>query len=96
MTTSPLPFFEHLKQFMSPKEIRAYLASPENGSRFIGHAVHRATAAGLERIYPARFDYNATRSIDFIDKDTGEMVELTTEAGVNSHLQRGGTIVTYK
>jgi hypothetical protein len=65
--------FKHLRKFMSDKEINAYLADP-----LIGHAVHRATASTLQRLYPGRFDYNATRKFDFIDKKYGQAVELTT------------------
>ena len=87
--------YGHLKQYMSPKERAAYLADSENGSRFIGHAVHRATADVLEQTYPGRFDYNATRKFDFLDYDSGQMIELTTVKGVRTHQDRGADIVTY-
>ncbi|WP_235576790.1 RHS repeat-associated core domain-containing protein [Pseudoalteromonas sp. P1-9] len=87
--------FSHLKQYMSPKEIKAYLADPDNGSRFIGHAVHRGTEATLQKMHPGRFDYNATRAFDFLDKATGQAIELTTKKGVKTHLNRAADIVTY-
>jgi hypothetical protein len=64
---------------MSPAEIKAYLADPSKGQRFLGTAVHRATEASLQKQFPGRFDYNSTRAFDFIDKATGQAVELTVE-----------------
>jgi hypothetical protein len=87
--------FKHLKQFMSPKEIKAYLADPAKGARFIGHAVHRATEKVLQKMHPGRFDYNATRPFDFLDKVTGQAIELTTKKGIKTHLNRAADIVTY-
>jgi len=85
----------YLLGFLSPKESAAYLANPARGTRFLGTAVHRATAQGLNRAHPGRFDYNATRSFDFLDKSTGQSLELTTTRGVASHLDRFANIVTY-
>ena len=87
--------FNHLKQFMSPKEIKAYLADPSVASMIIGHAVHRATDAVLQRMHPGRFDYNATRAFDFLDRSTGQAIELTTKKGVRTHQNRAADIVTY-
>ena len=87
--------FQHLRQFMSPKEINAYLADPSKGQRFMGTAVHRATEASLQKLHPGRFNYNATRPYDFIDKVTGQAIELTTKKGVKTHINRGADIVTY-
>jgi RHS repeat-associated protein len=87
--------FKHLRQFMSPREIKAYLADPENGSRFLGHAVHRATESALQKLHPGRFDYNATRAFDFLDKSTGQAIELTTKKGLKTHQNRGADLVTY-
>lgn len=52
-------------------------------------AVHRATARELERKYPGRFVYR-TRGIDFLDTKTGNLVELTTQRQVASHMARPG------
>jgi hypothetical protein len=87
--------FNHLKQFMSPKEIKAYLADPSVASMITGHAVHRATDAVLQRMHPGRFDYNATRAFDFLDRSTGQAIELTTKKGVRTHQNRAADIVTY-
>ena len=88
--------FQYLKQYMTPKEIRAYLADPANGQRFVGHATHRATDATLQKMHPGRFDYNPTRDFDFTDKFTGQAIELTTQKGVKTHQKRWADIVTYK
>ena len=39
---------DYLKSFLGPGELRAYEANPGAGSRFLGQAVHRATAAALK------------------------------------------------
>ncbi|MFC4701487.1 RHS repeat-associated core domain-containing protein [Glaciecola siphonariae] len=87
--------FKHLKKYLSDKEVNAYLANPEKGSMFIGHAVHRATNGTLQRLYPNRFNYNATRKFDFIDMKHGQAIELTTKKGVATHQNRGADVVSY-
>ncbi len=86
----------HLFSYLSDAEQLAYLANPERGSRFLGQAVHRGTAAQLERIHPGRFQYS-TRGPDFVDTVTGELIELTTPGSVSRHLERDPwvNIVTY-
>ncbi|MFO1388035.1 hypothetical protein [Cellvibrio sp.] len=52
----------------------------------------------MEAAFPGRFDYNATRKFDFIDKFTGEIIELTTTKQAGNHAARLGgweSIVTY-
>jgi hypothetical protein len=46
----------------------------------IGTAVHEATARALKEQYPERFKYFRTKSTDFLDNTTGELIELTTRA----------------
>jgi hypothetical protein len=62
---------------MSAKQLAAYLANPVAGSRFLGTAVHKATARALEIRYLDRFMYN-TVGPDFLDTTTGKFIELTT------------------
>lgn len=60
--------------------------------------MHRETERLLEAAFPGRFDYNATRKFDFIDKFTGEIIELTTTKQAGNHAARLGgweSIVTY-
>ena len=87
-----------LSQFMSGNQLRAYLANPAAGSRFLGTAVHNATARVLEIRYPGRFIYN-TIGPDFLDTTTKELIELTTPRQAAAHLARPGyggvTISTY-
>jgi RHS repeat-associated protein len=86
---------QHLLGQLSAAERAAFLANPAGGSRFIGTAVHKATARALENAYPGRFNYHPTRSFDFIDLSTGQAIELTTVRGVASHANRSANIVTY-
>ena len=88
--------FSHLRQFMKRGELRAYMADPSKGSRYIGHAVHRATDAELRALYGSRFQYDATRAFDFLDRATGQAIELTTRGGYWTHMQRGANTVLYK
>ena len=56
----------------------------------------RATAQALESAHPGRFVYS-TRGPDFVDRTTGEIIELTTPGAVGPHLARDWAvnIVTY-
>jgi hypothetical protein len=87
-----------LSEYMSDGQLAAYLANPAAGSRFLGTAVHDATADVLGSAYPGRFVYS-TIGPDFTDMTTGELIELTTPGQVASHLARPGyngvTISTY-
>ena len=78
-----------LKGSLSPREIAAFDANPEAGSRYLGQAVHRATRDALAQEFPDRFWYR-NRGIDFVDKWTGEMIELTTPGQRASHIARPG------
>lgn len=64
-------------------------ADPALTSRMLGQAVHRSTARELDRTNPGRFEYS-TRGPDFVDRTTGEMLELTTPGEVGKHLARPG------
>ena len=55
---------------------------------FMGTAVHKATA---EELWP-QFAYR-TVGPDFLEKETGTMVELTTPGQVGAHVARGGDYV---
>jgi RHS repeat-associated protein len=81
--------------FMSPAEYRAYMRNPARNSRFLGTAVHRATATELERLYPGRFAYNLVGP-DFYDAIAGESIELTTPGQVSAHVAKGGAYATSK
>ena len=87
-----------LGRYMSERQLNAYLKNPAAGSRFLGTAVHDATARALETRYPSRFTYNLVGP-DFLDETTGELIELTTPRQVGAHLARPGygrvTISTY-
>lgn len=80
---------EHLKKFMTPAERRAFEANPGRGSRFLGQATHHATARRLSSRHRGRFDYRR-RGIDFLDRKTGELIELTTPGQVAGHQARAG------
>jgi RHS repeat-associated protein len=64
---------------MTAQEYRLYMADPIRNARFFGTAVHRATVQALKQLYPGRFKYY-TKGPDFVDKATGEIIELTTHA----------------
>jgi hypothetical protein len=84
-----------LMEYMSPREQAAYLADPSNGSRFLGQAVHNATADSLQQQYGSRFLYSRVGP-DFLDRDTGEIIELTTPQAVPAHMAKPGyTSVNY-
>jgi hypothetical protein len=87
-----------LSRHMTEKQVEAYLKNPAAGSRFLGTAVHDATAEALEKQYTSRFIYNRIGP-DFLDKTTGKLIELTTPRQVGVHLARPGydgvTISTY-
>jgi hypothetical protein len=87
-----------LSRYMSANQLRAYLANPAAGSRFLGTAVHKATAEMLEIRYPSRFIYKLVGP-DFLDTTTGKLIELTTPRQAAVHLARPGysrvTISTY-
>jgi len=70
---------DYLKGFMSPGQLRL-LKDPRTAPMAIGTAVHNATWAALREQFPGRFQYFATRGMDFLDKATGEFIELTTKA----------------
>ncbi|MEX2247857.1 MAG: RHS repeat-associated core domain-containing protein [Dehalococcoidia bacterium] len=78
-----------LRGFLSVPERRAFDADPARGSRFLGQAVHRATAEALKVRYPGRFRYSR-RGPDFLDTLTGDLVELTTPGQVAGHMRRPG------
>jgi len=90
--------FEGLSEFMSEAQANAFLKNPTSGARFLGTAVHQATAEALEAISPGRFLYQ-TIGPDFLDTTTGEFVELTTPGQAAAHAARPGyagvTISTY-
>ena len=87
-----------LRGALSPVERAAMDDNPGLASRMLGQAVHRLTADALDEAYPGRFLY-FTRGPDFVDTETGEMLELTTPGQVASHLARPGydgvTMCTY-
>jgi hypothetical protein len=80
---------EYLKGFLSKPEWKAYLKNPAKGARFLGTAVHRATAEALETLFPGRFNYNRMGP-DFFDNVTGHFIELTTKAQEAAHKLKGG------
>jgi hypothetical protein len=84
--------------FMSEREWIAYSLNPAGGGRFLGTAVHKATAETLEMAYPERFIYNRVGP-DFIDTVTGKGIELTTPGQVGAHMAKpaygGVTFATY-
>ncbi len=86
----------HLLGFLTPKERLAFLRNPAKGARFLGTAIHRATANRLNVLYPGRFNYHATRQFDFLDRVTGEAIELTTRRGAASHAERGANLIFYR
>jgi hypothetical protein len=90
---------EGLQEFLSERELAAYEANPEAGSRFLGQAMHRATVEELETQYPGCFIYR-TIGPDFVDTTTGEMLEVTTPGQVGAHALRPGyggvTYATYE
>lgn len=59
------------------------------GSRFLGQAVHRATATELELQFTGVYSYRLNRP-DFLNNETGEVVELTTPNQVDAHMARPG------
>jgi hypothetical protein len=87
-----------LSRYISASQLRAYLANPAAGSRFLGTAVHNATARVLEMRYTGRFIYKVIGP-DFLDTTTGKFIELTTPRQAAAHLARPGyggvTISTY-
>ena len=87
-----------LGRYMSERQLAVYLANPAAGSRFLGTAVHKATAEMLRTRYPSRFIYKLIGP-DFLDTTTGKFIELTTPRQAAVHLARpgysGATISTY-
>jgi hypothetical protein len=87
-----------LSRYLSDRQLQVYLANPAGGSRFLGTAVHKATARLLEIRYPDRFIYRIVGP-DFLDTTTGKFIELTTPRQAAVHLARPGysgvTISTY-
>jgi hypothetical protein len=87
-----------LSRYISANQLRAYLANPAARSRFLGTAVHNATAEVLEMRYTGRFMYKVIGP-DFLDTTTGKFIELTTPRQAAAHLARPGydavTISTY-
>jgi hypothetical protein len=92
------PGISGLSRYISANQLRAYLANPATGSRFLGTAVHNATARVLEMRYTGRFIYKVIGP-DFLDTTTGKFIELTTPRQAAAHLARPGyggvTISTY-
>jgi hypothetical protein len=78
----------YLERFMKPGELRAYLRNPSKGSRFLGHALHRATYARLRALFGRRFRYNPTNGPDFLDTKTERYIELTTHRQLQQHIRR--------
>ena len=78
-----------LMDYMTRGEQAAYLENPDAGSRFLGQAVHNATADSLQQIYGNRFIYSRIGP-DFLDTHTGELIELTTPGEVSAHMARPG------
>jgi hypothetical protein len=89
---------EALKGSLSSGERAAMEADSGLASRMLGQGVHRSTANALDKAYPGRFWYR-TRGPDFVDRTTGEMLELTTPGEVGKHFARPGysnvTMCTY-
>jgi hypothetical protein len=87
-----------LSRYMSENQLRAYLANPAGGSRFLGTAVHNATAQVLRVRYAGRFLYGLIGP-DFLETTTGKSIELTTPRQAAAHSARPGydgvTISTY-
>ena len=63
------------QRYMSERQLAVYLANPAAGSRFLGTAVHKATAEMLRTRYPSRFIYKLIGP-DFLDTTTGKFIEL--------------------
>jgi RHS repeat-associated protein len=84
---------ERLSRYMSQKELAVVLDEGKTSAAVLGHAVHRATAATLERLMPSRFNYHPTRKFDFIDMTTGQALELTTTKQAASHAGRGDLVL---
>lgn len=80
---------DFLKGFLRAGELRAFNANPEQGSRFLGQAVHRATYESLQEQFPGQFKYS-TIGPDFLDLLSGERIELTTPGQVGAHMARPG------
>jgi RHS repeat-associated protein len=78
----------YLERFMTPGELRAYLRNPSKGSRWLGHALHRATYERLRALFGRRFRYNPTHGPDFLDSKTGRFIELTTHRQLQQHIRR--------
>lgn len=85
----------HLSTYLRPAEQLAVANGSRTSKGMLGHAVHRATNATLQDLYPGRFSYSPTRSFDFIDKSTGQALELTTPGQAASHAHRGADLVFY-
>jgi hypothetical protein len=83
---------------MTERQAAAFLKNPQGGARFLGQVVHKLTDQILRDEYPGRFIYNHVGP-DFLDKLTGELIELTTPGQVGRHLARpgygGASMVTY-
>lgn len=77
------------ENFMSDAEQAAYDLNPAAGSRFLGSAVHRATAADLRAVYGDLIRYSPNRGPDFTYVPGGFQVELTTAMQVAVHQGRG-------
>lgn len=89
-----------IKALLSGPQSRALANRPYLDRAFAGTHVHEETASILEMTYPTRFKYNRV-GVDFLDRLTGEKIELTTEKAIAEHVRRGGdyltaTYVTYR
>jgi hypothetical protein len=70
---------DYLKGFLTQGQLRL-LGDARTRAMAIGTAVHKATEQALEENFPGRFEYFSNKGMDFLDKTTGELVELTTRA----------------
>jgi hypothetical protein len=84
-----------LGKHLSLDEQLEYAQNPAAGSRYLGKAVHEATAEALKKLYPGRFEYNRIGP-DFRDALTRELIELTTPGQVAAHIAKGGAYVAAK
>jgi len=84
----------YLRNQLKGGQLDAYDAAIQSGeygkaSRWLGHAVHQATATQLQKRFDDRFSYNPSNGVDFTDNLTGEKIELTTVGQVDRHKAKG-------
>ena len=86
--------FNRVKRFMSDQEQALYKLDPNRYARYLGTAIHKATAARLQGLFGRRFIYNRRHADtgrmrpDFVDTKTDEFIELTTKSDMPSHRRR--------